>query len=336
MSTSIFKRINSGWLTTAYATTTAVFIGVQSFLIAILQGPWVSVHTHGVLLWLLLAAIVVITSLAAAAGLVHGGVRIYRRVCAAEAKAADEIYHDLLSARETQRIQRARMHEVTSTLAGVRSASELLCNSDTLDPERRVAMMTMMGSELRRLERLVSNHRGGADTAPVDVGVIDVDAVLHNLALAHEAGGTTVVHESSNALATGSTDAASQIVNILLDNAAKHGAGAVGVAVRHEPGESGEMVVIEVSDDGSGVAPEVRDRIFDWGVRGPDSAGQGIGLNEARTVAERMGGSLHLAAVERTTFVVTLPSAVMQPSAVVRDTDSRTLKEGASDDNVAA
>jgi len=219
---------------------------------------------------------------------------------------------------------------VTSTLAGVRSASELLCNSDTLDPERRVAMMTMMGSELRRLERLVRAQRGGADTMPIDVGVIDVDAVIHNLALAHEASGTTVVHEPSNALASGSSDAAAEIVNILLDNAAKHGSGAVEVKVQHEPGESGQMVVIEISDDGPGVAPEVRDRIFEWGVRGPDSAGQGIGLNEAHTVAERMGGSLRLAAADRTTFVVTLPSAVIQRPTAEAD------KEGASDDVVAA
>jgi signal transduction histidine kinase len=330
MSTSIFKRISSGWLGTAYTTTTAVFVGVQSFLIAVLQGPWVSFHSHEPLMWVLLTVIVVSTSLAASAGLVHGAVRIYRRVCAAEAKAADEIYHDLLSARETQRLHRARMHEVTSTLAGVRSASELLYNSETLDPERRVAMMAMMGSELRRLERLVRAHRNGADTMPVHVGVIDVDAVIHNLALAHEAGGTTVVHQPSNALAAGSSDAAAEIVNILLDNAAKHGSGAVEVAVRHEPDESGQVVVIEVSDDGPGVAPEVRDRIFEWGVRGPDSAGQGIGLNEARTVAERMGGSLRLAAGDRTTFVVTLPSAVIERSAIGAE------QEGASDGVVAA
>ncbi|MEU6133932.1 HAMP domain-containing sensor histidine kinase [Nocardioides sp. NPDC047086] len=279
---------------------------------------------------MLLPAIVIASSLAAAAALLLGAVRIYRRVCAAEAKAADEIYHDLLSARETQRLHRARMHEVTSTLAGVRSASELLCNSETLDPERRVAMMTMMGNELRRLERLVRAHRNGADTMPVDTGVIDVDSVIHNLALAHEASGATIVHEPSNALAVGSSDAAAEIVNILLDNAAKHGSGAVDVTVRHEPGGSGHLVMIEVSDDGPGVDPEVRERIFEWGVRGPDSAGQGIGLNEARTVAERMGGSLRLAAVERTTFVVTLPSAVIPRATIEAE------QEGVSDDVVAA
>ncbi|NYI79264.1 sensor histidine kinase [Nocardioides panzhihuensis] len=325
MSTSIFKRVNSGWLTTAFATTTAVFVGVQSLLLAVLQGPWVTFHPHGSLLWIIPVIIIIATSLVASAGLLYGAVRIYRRVCAAEAKAADEIYHDLLSSRETQRLHRARMHEVTSTLAGVRSASELLRSCETLDPERRVAMLTMMGSELRRLERLVRAQRGGADTLPVDVGVIDVDAVIHNLALAHEAGGAKIDRTPSNALAIGSSDAAAQIINILLDNAAKHGAGAVGVEVRHEAGVSGQMVVIEVSDDGAGVAPAVRDRMFDWGVRGPDSAGQGIGLNEARTVAERMGGSLRLADTERTTFVVTLPSAVIQEK-----------KEGAPDDAVAA
>ncbi|MGH3353897.1 MAG: sensor histidine kinase [Nocardioides sp.] len=292
-----------------------------------------SFHSQGHLVWVL-PVIVVATSLAAAAFLLQGGVRIYRRVCAAEAKEADEIYADLLSAREVQRVHRARMHEVTSTLAGIRSASELLCDSETLDPERRVAMMSMMGSELRRLERLVRAQRGGADTVPVDVGVVDVDAVLHNLSLAHEASGTTVVHTPSNALATGSSDAVAEVLNVLLDNAAKHGSGAVDVAVRHASGDSGQMVVIEVCDDGSGVAPVVRDRIFEWGIRGPDSGGQGIGLNVARKLTERMGGSLRLAVRPRTTFVVTLPSAVIEGS-LQRDA-AGTEQEGASDGVVAA
>ncbi|GGR68238.1 signal transduction histidine kinase [Nocardioides luteus] len=335
MSTSIFQRISSGWLGTAYATTAAVFIGVQSFLIAVLQGPWVSFHATGALHWILLTVVVIATSLAASIGLVQGGVRIYRRVCAAEAKAADEIYDDLLTARETQRLHRARMHEVNSTLAGVRSASELLRNSETLDPERRDAMLTMMATELKRLERLVRAHRGGIETMPIDNGVVDVDAVIHNLTLAHEASGTTVVHAPSHALVAGSSDALSEIVNILLDNAAKHGAGDVEVAVRHEPGASGPMVVVEVSDDGDGVAPEVRDRIFEEGVRGPDSAGQGIGLNLAHKLAVRMGGSLRLAATERTTFEVTLPSAVIA-STEIDAPHTEAEKEGAHNGVVAA
>ena len=328
MSTSTFKSISSGWLGTAYATTTAVFIGVQSFLIAVLQGPWVSFDANGHIFWLL-PVIVLMSSMAAAAFLLQGGLRIYRRVCAAEAKEADEVYSDLLSAREIQRVHRARMHEVTSTLAGIRSASELMSTSETLAPDRRVAMMSMMGSELQRLERLGRAQRGGADTVPVDVGVVDVDAVLHNLALAHEAGGTTVVHTRSTALAAGSSDAVAEILNVLLDNAAKHGSGAVEVVVRHASGESGQLVVIEVTDDGPGVAPEVRDRLFDWGVRGPDSAGQGIGLNVAHKLAERMGGSLTLALRPRTTFRVTLPSAVIESV-------DGSEQEGASDGVVAA
>ncbi|TQL67267.1 signal transduction histidine kinase [Nocardioides albertanoniae] len=336
MSTSIFTSISSGWLGTAYATTTAVFIGVQSFLIAILQGPWVTFDASGHIFWLL-PLIVLSSSLAAAAFLLQGGVRIYRRVCAAEAREADEVYSDLLSAREIQRVHRARMHEVTSTLAGIRSASELLCTSETLDPDRRVAMMSMMGSELRRLERLVRAQRGGADTAPVDAGVVDVDMVLHNLALAHEAGGTTVVHTPSTALAAGSSDAVAEILNVLIDNAAKHGSGAVEVAVRHASETSGPMVVIEVSDDGSGVAPEVHDRIFEWGVRGPDSGGQGIGLNVAHKLAARMGGSLRLAVRARTTFVVTLPSAVIEGHPVpATEPAAGSEKEGAADGVVAA
>jgi signal transduction histidine kinase len=54
----------------------------------------------------------------------------------------------------------------------------------------------------------------------------------------------------------------------------------------------------------------VRERLFEWGARGPGSRGQGIGLNVAWSLAESQGGYLHLRDTSGpgATFVVGLPA----------------------------
>lgn len=72
---------------------------------------------------------------------------------------------------------------------------------------------------------------------------------------------------------------------------------------------AGESVKISVSDNGAGMPPEIRDRIFDMFFRGSqDSSGSGLGLYIAREAAEKIQASL---AVESTvgqgsTFTLTL------------------------------
>jgi signal transduction histidine kinase len=67
----------------------------------------------------------------------------------------------------------------------------------------------------------------------------------------------------------------------------------VRVALRPE----GAYAVLEVADDGPGVPPDVRARIFDRFVRAGGEAGGGTGLGLAivRAVAARHGGSVEVA-----------------------------------------
>ena len=53
-------------------------------------------------------------------------------------------------------------------------------------------------------------------------------------------------------------------------------------------------VTVTVSDQGPGIAPELRERLFDWGVSRPDSPGQGIGLHVAADITHELGGRLEL------------------------------------------
>jgi signal transduction histidine kinase len=55
--------------------------------------------------------------------------------------------------------------------------------------------------------------------------------------------------------------------------------------------EAGE-VRVAVRDDGPGLEPGRADRVFEPGVRGPDSEGAGLGLSLARRLAQSCGGDV--------------------------------------------
>jgi signal transduction histidine kinase len=93
----------------------------------------------------------------------------------------------------------------------------------------------------------------------------------------------------------GNPDELHRMVLNLLDNAARHTppASTVELRLRAERGDA----VIEVADDGPGIAPPLRDQVFDRFVRGDGPAdtatgpGSGLGLAIVGAVAASHGGS---------------------------------------------
>ena len=82
-----------------------------------------------------------------------------------------------------------------------------------------------------------------------------------------------------------------EMLGNLIENAAKYGGGSVFVTV----GKDGTMADIAVEDDGPGISPEDRDKLFNRGVRLDSSKpGTGLGLAIVRDVAEIYGGSITL------------------------------------------
>ncbi len=96
---------------------------------------------------------------------------------------------------------------------------------------------------------------------------------------------TSIVDEPLVACAT--PGAVRQILEVLLDNAHRHGGGAVTVSARAARG----AVVVEVSDEGAGVSGDP-DAVF--ARRSPAAAGHGVGLALARSLAAADGGRLVL------------------------------------------
>jgi signal transduction histidine kinase len=84
-----------------------------------------------------------------------------------------------------------------------------------------------------------------------------------------------------------------EILGNLIENAAKYGGGSVFVTVDAEPGS--EQCAIWVEDDGAGIPPAERERIFDRGARlDTGKPGTGLGLAIVRDVAEIYGGTVEL------------------------------------------
>jgi signal transduction histidine kinase len=94
-----------------------------------------------------------------------------------------------------------------------------------------------------------------------------------------------------------------EILDVLIDNALRHGTGAVHVVAR----ESASALAIDVGDEGS-MGDGSRD-VFDRGYSTGD--GNGIGLALARDLAQARGGRLVLARTSPSTvFTLLLPAGV--------------------------
>ncbi|MEV4112410.1 ATP-binding protein [Nonomuraea sp. NPDC049695] len=94
----------------------------------------------------------------------------------------------------------------------------------------------------------------------------------------------------------GSTLQLDRLLTNLLDNATRHAAGRIDLKVAVE----GDKVVVTVTDDGEGIPPQDRERVFERftrleSARVKDKEGSGLGLPLSREIAAAHGGSLTIA-----------------------------------------
>ena len=201
-------------------------------------------------------------------------------------------------------------HELRSPIASLRTQLEVgAAHPDLLDVDGAVAdtvRLQQLATDLLLLARLDAGERPGE-------GRVALGALVRE-ELAQEQQGPHPVRagELAEGEVTGSRGQLARVLVNLLQNAQRHAASEVTVAVREE----GRWVELEVADDGPGVPEAERERIFERFVRlddarSRDEGGAGLGLAIARDVAARHGGTLTVAsgAAGGARFVLRLPSA---------------------------
>lgn len=209
-------------------------------------------------------------------------------------------------------------HELRTPLAAIRLFGETLAEGRG-DPRDYGALVAQESERLEGLvERVLAATR--IDEAPI-FGPVSPGSLARSaldLVRAERRRVQVELHaEDDLPEARWDADAVRRALVNLIDNAVKHGreGGHVEVRARGE----GECVRISVADDGPGIGPANRGRIFQRFVRGPTEApGTGLGLYLVEQVARAHGGRVDLVTEEArgSTFTLVLP--VVPPAAKAR------------------
>jgi signal transduction histidine kinase len=232
-------------------------------------------------------------------------------------------------------------HELRTPLAHVNALSETLLLGRAESPEQAQRWLRAIHREGRRLSVLTENvllhargERRGIRAAPQWT---DFDAVVHDAVSLVEAQAQArsarivVTGTAVDGLAGGAggwVDAAAlrQIVINFIENALKFGPDGQTVTVTLDlehsatPGGAGSLLRLTVDDEGPGVPPADRDRIWQPFVRlaegGSAPAGTGLGLSVVRQLVAELGGRWSVGdAPERgARFRVDLPLATPAPT----------------------
>jgi signal transduction histidine kinase len=235
-----------------------------------------------------------------------------RRLAARHGRAAEE--------RRRIREEVAHInHELRTPLQSVLAYTELL------DPAGLSAEQAALRDRINRggqrmlelvnvmldFERMRSGHLD-LDPASVDLARAVAEALAEVRPLAQRRGIAVRVRPPEGSGLAGYADRAylNQILLNLITNAVKYNTENGGIDIGFRA--AGDMVAVDVSDTGPGIAPGDLERIFQPYERLASSLnalGTGLGLPYARTLAERMGGQLVVSSQvgQGSTFTLELP-----------------------------
>lgn len=215
------------------------------------------------------------------------------------------------SARARERLDRERSdlvatvaHELRSPLTGVKGfVATLLTKWDRLNDEQKKLMLETVNSDADRLTRLIKEL---LDVARIDTGrlslfprPVDLRAAVERvLASVHAGTGREVAFEVYGDLPPicADPDKFVQVVTNLVDNAIRHGEGQVTLtASATSDGAPYAGVLLHVDDEGDGISPDIRSRVFTkfWkhGARG----GSGLGMYIVHGLVTAHGGLVEIA-----------------------------------------
>ncbi|WP_328913808.1 MULTISPECIES: ATP-binding protein [unclassified Streptomyces] len=169
---------------------------------------------------------------------------------------------------------------------------EIVATADDQEAVKEEATIAL--SQVERLtavvQRLLTNARDPRTGSAVDFRLDDViRQQVEEWRPAYRSEGRSIALSGTRSLrAVGTPGAVAQVLATLIENSLMHGAGTVTLHTR----VTGNQAVVEVTDEGPGVPPDLGARVFERTVSGRNSTG--LGLAVARDLAEADGGRLEL------------------------------------------
>ena len=251
-----------------------------------------------------------------------------------ERKSADGALRAALD--QAQRAVRARdelvslvSHDLKSPLTTMVLGITFL--EDEVGEEGR-RVLHKMERQTRRMTKMIDEL---LDVAQLNAGMplglvlreIDLVPLVRSVVAEHQESALDHRIEVQTAIASlvGMWDASrlDRVVNNLLSNAVKYspagGRVRVDLTLAREGGRT--WALLRITDEGIGIGPSDRDRVFQWYSRGDNALrttipGTGIGLAGSRDIVEQHGGSIAVESEEGkgSTFTVRLPTEPRAPA----------------------
>jgi K+-sensing histidine kinase KdpD len=236
----------------------------------------------------------------------------------AQARLTEEAEHLQRLDDDRSALLRSVSHDLRTPLVTIKAVTSDLRDGPAYDEKVREELLDLVGDEAERLDRLVANLlslsrvetgslKPEPQSLPLDelltTRVRKLKRVLRNVRVQVDVPFTLPLAEGDYTLVD-------QVVTNLLENAARHSPDGGNVRVRAREREG--WIEVSVSDQGPGVDPDDRDRIFEPFSRGKGSTSSGVGLAICKAIVEAHGGSIAVQGSDESgrtgaTFVFTLP-----------------------------
>ncbi len=192
-------------------------------------------------------------------------------------------------------------HELRTPLAAMRVNAEALQNLET-SPRQRELLDNLLRSNdraTRLVSQLLTLVRSDTASSAAVPRRLDLDAVLQDRLAAlsdlADTRGLELELESTEAtFILGERESLTSLIDNLIENAIKYSpeGGAIVVRLAQQDGQA----VLTVADQGPGIAPELRTRVFDRFFRAPDQtqSGSGLGLAIVKSAIDQHHGDIVL------------------------------------------
>ncbi|GLX98382.1 DUF4153 domain-containing protein [Herbidospora sp. NBRC 101105] len=212
-------------------------------------------------------------------------------------------------------------HELRTPITGVQAVLENVV--DGVSPPEPEILGTAL-AQTQRLGRLVAQlldlSRLDSGARPIEAEEFDLAALggqaVREASLGRDDVTVVAAIDPGRHLTTADPSLLAQVLANLLDNAVRHSPPGGTVTLTSRASADGTLE-IEVADEGPGIPPADRQRVFerfsrlDAG-RAADAGGAGLGLAIAKEIAELHGGTIAVADGTGCHMVVTLPKAVRE------------------------
>jgi len=215
-------------------------------------------------------------------------------------------------------------HELKSPIASLKLYLQTLSRRSVGEAQRD-EFRRMMLADVERLDQLINHlldaariERGSDATEPENIAL---DELLHHCSRAvcirYAVDSDTVEIDSPPLMLNSRPTELEILFRNLIDNAVKYGGSPPRVRITATP-LHGHRVRVIVSDNGQGIPPNLRRKVFGRFVRlGSElersKPGTGLGLYLVRSVTRSLGGEIHIESsngTSGTTFSVSLPGLV--------------------------